>query len=98
MEPNLAKLCLDHIRKEIELKLNCLTAEQEQKMLEFRLPGEQAKKMLETEAEAAEAAIIADNASSCQNRRSQLNDVAPSMGSPEKFDVFLNSITGNTIN
>ena len=51
--------------------------------------------MLEAEAEAVEAAIIADAASSCGDRMSQVNDVAPSMESREKVDAFLNSITEN---
>ena len=51
--------------------------------------------MLEAEAEAAEAAIIANAASSCGDRMSRVSDVAPSMESREKVDVFLYSITGN---
>ena len=89
MEEKLAQLCLDRVRKEEELTLGVLAAEQEKWRLESQ------RRMLEAEAEAAEAAIIADAASSCGDRMSQVNDVAPSMKSREKVDAFLNSITGN---
>ena len=50
---------------------------------------------MKAETEAAEAAIITDSGSSCKDHMSLFNDVAPSIGSREKIDVFLNSITGN---
>ena len=89
MEAKLAQLLLDRVRKEEELTLGVLAAEQEKRRLESQ------RRMLEAETEAVEAAIIADAASSCGDRMSQVNDVAPSMESREKVDVFLNSITGN---
>ena len=89
MEAKSAQLCLGQVCKDEELTLGVLVAEQEKRRLEFQ------RRMLEAEAEAAEAAIIADAASSCKDRMSQLNDVAPSMESREKVDAFLNGITGN---
>ena len=89
MEAKLAQLCLNRVRKEEELTLGVLAAEQEKRRLESQ------RRMLEAEAEAAEASIIADAASSCGDRMSQVNDVAPSMESREKVDVFLHSITRN---
>ena len=59
METKLAQLRLDRVRKEEELKLKSLAAEQEQKRLESQ------RQILEAEAKAAEAATIADAASSC---------------------------------
>ena len=89
MEAKLAQLRLNRVRREEELTLRVLAAEQEKKKLESH------RRMLEAEAEAAEAAIIADAASSFGDRMSQVSDVAPSMDRREKVDAFLNSITVN---
>ena len=60
MEAKLAQIRLDRVRKEEELTLRVLAAEQEKRRLESH------RRMLAAEAEAAEAAIIADAASSCK--------------------------------
>ena len=69
-------------------------------MLKSRLAADQEQKktycqILKAEAEVAEVAIITDSGSARKDHMSLLNDIAPSIGSREKIDAFLNNITGN---
>ena len=80
VDARLAEVRFQHIRREEELKLKALAAAQELRKLE----SEQI--VLQAEKEVAEANILADATSSCDE---ELDDVAPPLEAGDKVGAFL---------
>ena len=84
VDARFVEVLLQHIRREEELKLEALAAAQELRKLESEYI------VLEAEKQAAEANMIADATSTCDE---ELYDVAPSLEAGDKIGAFLLSLS-----